>query len=55
MPTLADAEDAINTLITFLDSAGHGILQDHERQALNTVKCALFQAGSGVPFDRSRH
>lgn len=55
MPTLADAEDAINTLITYLDSAGQGILQDHERQALNTVKCALFQAGSGVPFDRSRH
>lgn len=52
--TLADAEDAINTLITYLDSSGQGILEDGERQALNTVKCALFQAASGVPFDRSR-
>jgi hypothetical protein len=54
-PTLADAEEAINTLITFLDSSGQGIIQDDERLVLNTIKCALFQAGSGIPFDRSRH
>ncbi|RDB17905.1 hypothetical protein Hypma_000880 [Hypsizygus marmoreus] len=54
LPTLAEAEDAMNTLITFLDSSGQGILEDSERQMLTTVKCALFQAASGVPFDRSR-
>jgi hypothetical protein len=54
-PTLEDAEEAINTLITFLDSSGQGIIQDGERLVLNTIKCALFQAGSGIPFDRSRH
>lgn len=53
-PTLADAEDAINTLITFLDSTGQGILEEGERDTLNTIKCALFQAGSGIPFDRSK-
>jgi hypothetical protein len=51
---LADAEEAINTLITFLDSSGQGIIEDGERQTLHTIKCALFQAGSGIPFDRSK-
>lgn len=55
IPTLADAEEAINTLITFLDSDGQSIIQHNERQVLNTIKCALFQAASGVPFDRSQH
>lgn len=53
-PTLADAEDAINKLINFLDTSGRGIIQSDERQVLNTIKCALFQAASGVPFDRGQ-
>ncbi|KDQ25986.1 hypothetical protein PLEOSDRAFT_1106869 [Pleurotus ostreatus PC15] len=51
-PTLADAEEAIDTLITFLETAGKGIVNPDERDALTQVKCALFQAGSGVPYDR---
>lgn len=53
-PNLQDAEDAINTLITFIDSEGQGILEDSERQILTTIKCALFQAASGIPFNRNR-
>ena len=54
-PTLADAEEAINTVITYLDTTGLGLIENSERLVLNTIKCALFQAGSGIPFDRSRH
>ncbi|KAJ7147523.1 Tc5 transposase DNA-binding domain-containing protein [Mycena crocata] len=51
--TLAQAEAAINTVIHFLDTRGHGILQAHERNVLTTVKCALFQAASGIAYDRT--
>ncbi|KAJ7076511.1 hypothetical protein C8R43DRAFT_1179850 [Mycena crocata] len=44
--TLAQADAAIDTVIHFLDTRGHGILQMHERNVLTTVKCALFQAAS---------
>ncbi|KAF8650150.1 hypothetical protein AX16_005385 [Volvariella volvacea WC 439] len=54
-PTLADAEQAVNLLIQFVDTTGQNILQRHERDLLTTIKCALFQAGSGVAFDRSQH
>lgn len=49
-PTLADAEEAINKVITFVDTTGHGLLTDEERQNLHQIKTILFQAGSGVPF-----
>ena len=54
-PTLADAEEAINTVITYLDTTGMGLIDHSERLVLNTIKCALFQAGSGIPFDRNSH
>jgi hypothetical protein len=54
LPTLQDAEEAINTLITFIDSEGQGILENDERIILTTIKCALFQAASGIPFNRNR-
>lgn len=50
-PSLADAEEAINKLITFLDTTGRGIIDDQDRQRLTTIKCALFQAASGVPYN----
>lgn len=53
--SLAAAEEAMNTVIAYLDTAGRELIQDSERMVLHTVKCALFQAGSGIPFDRSRH
>jgi Tc5 transposase DNA-binding domain len=52
-PTLAQAEEAINILITFLDTNGRGIIKDDERAKLIDIKCALFQAASGVPYERS--
>lgn len=52
-PTLAEAEDAINKVIEFIDTSGHGILQPHERNVLTTIKCALFQAANGIPYDRT--
>ncbi|KAJ7095958.1 Tc5 transposase DNA-binding domain-containing protein [Mycena belliarum] len=51
--TLAEAEVAINKVIHFIDTQGHGILQPHERNMLTTIKCALFQAASGIAYDRT--
>ncbi|KAJ6557384.1 centromere binding protein B [Mycena vulgaris] len=51
--TLAEAEVAINKVIHFLDTQGHAILQTHERNMLTTIKCALFQAASGIAYDRT--
>jgi hypothetical protein len=52
VPSLAEAEDAINIVITFIDTDGCGLLTDEERRNLDQIKRILFQAGSGVPFDR---
>jgi hypothetical protein len=49
---MAEAEAAINVLITFLDTNGRGIIKEDERQKLADIKCALFQAASGIPYDR---
>lgn len=51
-PTIAEAEEAINILITFLDTNGRGIIKGDERQKLADIKSALFQAASGLPYDR---
>ena len=51
-PTIAEAEEAINLLITFLDTDGRGIIKENERQTLAEIKCALFQAASGIPYER---
>ncbi|KAJ8523164.1 hypothetical protein ONZ45_g257 [Pleurotus djamor] len=53
-PTLADAEEAMTTVITFLDTIGKGIVKQEDRNALYNVKVALFQAGSGVDFQGGR-
>ena len=52
-PTLAEAEEAINLLMTFLDTDGRGIIKEDERQNLADIKCALFQAANGIPYERS--
>lgn len=51
-PTIAEAEQAINLLITFLDNNGRGIFRGDERQKLADIKCALFQATSGLSYER---
>lgn len=54
-PTIAEAEEAINLLITFLDTDGRGIIKEDERQKLADIKCALFQAANGfkLPYEQS--
>jgi hypothetical protein len=52
-PTIAEAEEAINLLITFLDTDGRGIIKEDERQKLADIKCALFQVANGIPYERS--
>ncbi|GLB38452.1 putative centromere binding protein b [Lyophyllum shimeji] len=53
LPTLAEAEAAMNTLITYIDSARRDLLLPEERRTLSTIRYALFQEASGVPFDRA--
>lgn len=51
-PTMAEAEDYLNKVLLFFDTAGRGILTPQERESLTVVKCILFQAASGVPYNR---
>lgn len=51
-PSLAEAETAMNTLLHFLDTCPQQIVEQTERELLTTIKFALFQYGSGVPFSR---
>lgn len=53
IPTFAEAEDALNKVIMFIDSQPSGsIITTTERGHLHQIKTALFQAGSGVPYNR---
>jgi len=54
IPDLAEAEDAINKVILFVDSQSPALLTPDERGMLAQIKYALFQAASGVPFVRER-
>lgn len=54
IPDIAEAEDAINKVILFVDSQSPAILAPDERGMLSQIKFALFQAASGVPFVRER-
>ncbi|KAF7346194.1 HTH CENPB-type domain-containing protein [Mycena sanguinolenta] len=50
-PALAEAHAALDTVIRFFDThkAGAGLIRAEERSVLDAIKCALFQAGAGVP------
>lgn len=54
IPDLAEAEDAINKVILFVDSQSPTMLTPEERDTLAQIKYMLFQAASGVPFVRER-
>ncbi|KAF8555216.1 hypothetical protein OG21DRAFT_1507888 [Imleria badia] len=54
IPNIGEVEDAINTVIKFVDSQSPVMLTPQERALLAEIKFALFQAGSGVPFVRER-
>lgn len=52
IPDLAEAEDAINKVILFVDSQSPVLLTPEERGVLSQIKFVLFQAASGVSFVR---
>lgn len=52
-PTIQDAEDAVTSIIAFVDRTREPIITEKERQALRSIKCALFQFASGLPYDRT--
>ncbi|KAG6830692.1 hypothetical protein H0H92_015168 [Tricholoma furcatifolium] len=54
IPTIAEAEDHIDALMLFLDvRAREGLITREEREALQSVKIALFQEGHQInPFTR---
>jgi hypothetical protein len=55
IPDMAEAEDIINKLIQFFERGqGMNILSTTERSSLHTIKCALFQAASGLPYTREQ-
>ncbi|KIJ64485.1 hypothetical protein HYDPIDRAFT_175459 [Hydnomerulius pinastri MD-312] len=54
IPNVAEAEDAINKVILFVDSQSPTLLTLEERGVLTQIKYALFQAASSVPFVRER-
>ena len=52
VPTIAEAEDAIDKVIAFVKAQEKDFLKYAEHEALRQVKCALFQLASGLPFNR---
>lgn len=53
IPTLAEVEEHMNKILLFFDTpSGMGIIGHEDRENLNQVKRALFQAASGVPYVR---
>lgn len=51
-PTLAQAEQALDLLLHYLDTAGQEICRLDERQILHQLKCVMFQHASGIPYQR---
>ncbi|KAI0061485.1 CenpB-DNA-bind-domain-containing protein, partial [Artomyces pyxidatus] len=52
MPTAAEAEEAMSTVLRFVDAQSVGFVTQDEQHALRRVKHAIVQLGSGVPYDR---
>ncbi|KII87006.1 hypothetical protein PLICRDRAFT_62770, partial [Plicaturopsis crispa FD-325 SS-3] len=52
VPDMPEVEDSINKVIAFVDSQPEGFLTWEERELLASVKNAIFQAASGVPYIR---
>lgn len=53
-PTLSEANDAIDVLITFVDQSGRGLLKDDDRDTLTEIKYTIFQALNGITYERRR-
>jgi hypothetical protein len=45
-PTLADAEEAINKVISYIETQGSNVLSPEERRNLDQIKSAIFQASN---------
>ncbi|PPQ77634.1 hypothetical protein CVT26_005415 [Gymnopilus dilepis] len=52
VPTLAEAELALNTVITFIDNCETELIDRKEYETLFNVKYALFNFANGIPFER---
>ncbi len=51
-PSLAQAENALNILLHYLDTTGQHLCKPHDREVLHHLKCAMFQHASGLPYER---
>lgn len=52
VPDLAEAEQAVDVVLTFVDAQGEGWVTNAERTALQHVKLLLVQTGQGLPYHR---
>lgn len=52
LPSLSEAEDALNKVLLYLDTKGRDMIGAADRNVLHNLKCTMFQAGSGIPFNR---
>ena len=50
----ADAEDACDVVLRFVDSQPPGYITNGERDALMQIKYTLFQTVNGIPTDTKR-
>jgi transcriptional regulator with XRE-family HTH domain len=51
-PDVTDAEQAMDTVLSFVDAQGQGWITAAERNALQHVKLLLLQTGQGLPYQR---
>jgi hypothetical protein len=51
-PTVAEAEQAIDTVLSFVDAQGEDWITIAERNSLQHVKLLLFQTSQGLPYHR---
>jgi hypothetical protein len=51
-PTIQEAEEACNIVLKYISIEQPTLLEPQELEVLRLVKQALFQIGSGLPFDR---
>lgn len=51
-PSLAQAENALNLVLHYLDTTGQHLCRSQDREVLHHLKCAMFQHASGLPYER---
>jgi len=51
-PSLAQAENALNILLHYLDTTGQHLCRSQDLEVLHHLKYAMFQHASGLPYER---